>query len=288
MADFCPPFTPSPRRVSLLGLGLPSPSSAENSPPAALRPTPSPRLRREQRKALFPLADESDDGCSPHPSIYEASPVASDDECQGDKEPLSVCFETTKPQTADLLSPNPDGTNSPPSGRDISRFPGLSLLETIAEQKSASTEPEERNQGSYIQLPTEDDGSEDDGSEDEEFEQYYYEYASPTQPLHPALSTSAPQHTGQRALIYPLFIQSGGSKILTLANRIAIPITFPKSSHRYISSCEQFFFYPWFTTVPSPIPPPTEFPPPGVHESFLWDSLLASIPSRSCTYHLPR
>jgi len=283
MADFFPPFTSSPRRVSLLGLGLPSPSSAENSPPAALRSTPSPRLRREQRKALHPLADESDDGCSPHPSIYEASPVASDDECQGDKDPLSVCFETTKPQAADLLSPNPDGTNSPPSGRDISRFPGLSLLETIAEQKSASTEPEERDQGSYIQLPTE-----DGESGDEEFEQYYYEYASPTQPLHPALSTSAPQHTGQRTLIYPLSIQSGRSKILTLANRIAIPIAFPKSSHRYIGSCEQFFFYPRFATVPSPLPPPTEFPPRGVHESFLWDPLVAPIPSRSCTYHLPR
>lgn len=279
MADFFPPFTPSPRRVSLLGLGLPSPSSAENSPPAALRSTPSPRFRREQRKALHPLADESDDGCSPHPSIYEASPVASDDECQGDKEPLSVCFETTKPLAADL-SPNPDGINSPPSGRDISRFSGLSLLETIAEQKSTSTEPEERDQGSYTQLPTE-----DDESEDEEFEQYYYEYASPTQPLHPALSTSAPQHTGQRTLIYPLSIQSGGSMILTLANRIAIPITFPKPS--YISPCEQLFFYPRFTTVPSPLPPPTEFPPCGIYESFLWDPLLASVPSRSCAYHLP-
>ncbi|RPB02513.1 hypothetical protein L873DRAFT_1673276 [Choiromyces venosus 120613-1] len=190
MADFFPPFTPSPGRVSLIGLGLPSPSSAENSPPAAHRSTPSPRLYREQRKALHPLADESDDGCSPHPSIYEASPVASDDECPGDKEPLSVCFETTKPQTADLLSSNPDGTNSPPGGRDLSRFSGLSLLETITEQKSASTQPEERDRESYTQLPTE-----DDESEDEEFEQCYYEYASPTQPLHPALSTSAPQHT---------------------------------------------------------------------------------------------
>ncbi|PWW72033.1 hypothetical protein C7212DRAFT_360548 [Tuber magnatum] len=153
MADFFPPFTPSPGRASL-------------------------------------LADESDDGCSPHPSIYEASPVASDDECQGDKEPLSICFETAKPQAADLLSSNPDGTNSPPSGGDISRFSGLSLLETIAEQKSLSTQPEERDQGSYTQLPTG-----DDESEDEEFEHHYYEYASPTQPLHPALSTSAPQHT---------------------------------------------------------------------------------------------
>ncbi|KAG0640369.1 hypothetical protein HOY80DRAFT_19385 [Tuber brumale] len=190
MADFFPPFTPSPGRVSLLGLGLPPLSSAENSPPAALRSTPSPRPHREQRKALRPLPDESDDGCSPHPSIYEASPVVSDDECQSDKEPLSVCFETAKPQAADLLSLNPDGTNSPPSGRDIPRFSGLSLLETITEQKSASTQPEEGDRVSYTQVPTEDD----DESEDEELEQYY-EYAGPTQPLHPALSTSAPQYT---------------------------------------------------------------------------------------------
>lgn len=192
MTDFFPPFPPSPGQASFIG--IPPSSSAENSPPilAAIRASPSPRLRREQRKALYPLADESDDGCSPHPSIYEASPVASDDESQGDKEPISICFESTKPTPAELLDSSPDGSNSPPGGRDTSRFPGISLMETISEQKSASTLSETPDQEPHIEIPAIGDESED------ELEQYYYEYASPTQPLHPAMSTSAPTtHTGQ-------------------------------------------------------------------------------------------
>ncbi|KAL0633736.1 hypothetical protein Q9L58_007340 [Maublancomyces gigas] len=191
MADLFLPFTPSPRSTLLAVIPSAS-SSAENSPPAALtRSSPSPRLRREQRKVLHPLADDSDDGYSPHPSIYEASPVASDDEGRDDKEPLCDSYDSGKqnPELMDLEQPgSPESTGR---GRNFSRFSGLSMMETIAEQKSiASTRDEMLDGGAYSPLQ-QDEESEDDGDE-----QYYYDYASPTQPLHPVMSASAPNLGG--------------------------------------------------------------------------------------------
>lgn len=204
MADFFPPFTPSPRSTSL-AVAPSASSSAENSPPTALtRSSPSPRLRREQRKVLHPLADESDDGYSPHPSIYEASPVASDDEGRDDKEPLCDSYDSVKQNSAELLDPEQPGSpDSTGRGRNFSRFSGLSMMETIAEQKSiASTRDEMLDGGAYSPLQ-QDEESEDDGDE-----QYYYDYASPTQPLHPVMSASAPNLGGRSPRLYHLHLIS--------------------------------------------------------------------------------
>lgn len=203
MADLFLHFTPSPRSTLLAVIPSAS-SSAENSPPAALtRSSPSPRLRREQRKVLHPLADDSDDGYSPHPSIYEASPVASDDEGRDDKEPLCDSYDSGKqnPELMDLEQPSsPESTGR---GRNFSRFSGLSMMETIAEQKSiASTRDEMLDGGAYSPLQ-QDEESEDDGDE-----QYYYDYASPTQPLHPVMSASAPNLGGGFLPISILLISS--------------------------------------------------------------------------------
>lgn len=192
MADLFPPFPPSPGSASL-AVAPSTSSSAENSPPTtAPRPSPSPRLRREQRRVLHPLADDSDDGYSPHPSIYEASPVASDDEGRDDKEPLCDSYDSTKQKSTELLEPEHSETSEPAGrSRNFSRFSGLSMMETIAEQKSITSIREEMLDGGAYSPPQQDMESEDD-----EDEQFYYDYASPTQPLHPVMSASAPNLGG--------------------------------------------------------------------------------------------
>lgn len=193
MADLFPPFPSSPGSASLALAITSASSSVENSPPitAPTRASPSPRLRREQRKVLHPLADESDE-YSPHPSIYEASPVASDDESRDDKEPLCDSYDSAKQKSVELLGPEQSDIPSPTArGRNFSRFSGLSMMETIAEQKSiTSIHDEMLDGGAYSPL------QQDEESDDDVDEQYYYDYASPTQPLHPAMSASAPNLGG--------------------------------------------------------------------------------------------
>lgn len=168
------------------------------SPPS---PVPSLRLHRGNRKALHPLADESEDGYSSHPSIYSASPVGSESDrgCQ-DSSADSVAL----PKTEGIFEQDveEDGGARLAERRNFSSFSGLSMLDTISEQKSA---------GSRSVLHDDEDDDEDDGdesddedddgdtctvdSEDDEYgygRSYYYEYASPTQPLHPARSQSVP------------------------------------------------------------------------------------------------
>lgn len=258
MADLFPPFTPSPRSTSLAVIPSAG-SSAENSPPAALtRASPSPRLRREQRKVLHPLADESDDGYSPHPSIYEASPVASDDEGRDDKEPLCDLYDSVKQDSAELLDPEQLGSpESTARSRNFSRFSGLSMMETIAEQKSiASTRDEMLDGGAYSPLQ-QDEESGDDGEEP-----YYYDYASPTQPLHPVMSASAP-NLGGGFPIYILFVS-------TLTTSLTGP-PYPSSSEYPTSAPATSMFFPHgLPSSPRPFPPhqPTFRPALSMNRSY--------------------
>ncbi|KAH8149524.1 uncharacterized protein LAJ45_06604 [Morchella importuna] len=188
MADiYYPPFLSSPSSASL-AIVRSSNSSVENSPPPASRTPPSPRLRREQRKVLHLLNDESDDGYSPHPSIYEASPVASDDEGRSDKE-LPGSYDSPKQKPVDFLDTQQN--ESPGRGRNFSRFSGISMMETITEQKSIkSTRDEILDEVAYAPL------QQDEESDEDEDGRFFYDYASPTQPLHPAMSASAPNLGG--------------------------------------------------------------------------------------------
>jgi hypothetical protein len=87
-----------------------------------------------------------------------------------------------------------DGNGDLAGRRNFSSFSGLSLLDTVSERKSVN---------STVVLNDDDEGTGDeefygDGySTDDELgyeygRPFYYEYASPTQPLHPARSRSAP------------------------------------------------------------------------------------------------
>lgn len=276
MADLFLPFTPSPRSTLLAVIPSAS-SSAENSPPAALtRSSPSPRLRREQRKVLHPLADDSDDGYSPHPSIYEASPVASDDEGRDDKEPLCDSYDSGKqnPEFMDLEQPgSPESTGR---GRNFSRFSGLSMMETIAEQKSiASTRDEMLDGGAYSPLQ-QDEESEDDGDE-----QYYYDYASPTQPLHPVMSASAPNLGGGFLPIYLSF----SSHLITEFNRATIPF-FIRTS--YIGSFSQHVLFTRSILItPSICSSPTYFPPGLIDEQILRNPNFTSVSPCSSSHYCP-
>lgn len=249
-------------------------SSTENSPPAATRTPPPPRLRREQRKALHPLTDESDDGYSPHPSIYEASPVASDDdEGHSDKE-LSDSYDSAKHISAELLDTQQSGTPEPPGrSRNFSRFSGLSMMETITEQKSIkSTGDELLDGGAYTPL------QQDDESEEGGDEQYYYDYASPTQPLHPAMSASAPNLSGElRTSIYLPAFHPIYACLTTNLKRVAV-LFFIRTP--YISSCSQHLLLTWPTTTTSPLTSPACLPSSIINEQILRNPFFTPISPR--------
>ncbi|KAI5859188.1 hypothetical protein BZA05DRAFT_329271 [Tricharina praecox] len=168
--------------------------SGGSSPPS---PILTPRAHRDKRKALHPRADESEDGYSTHPSIYSASPVgSSDSECGRGQQPDTGVFEQEVDGGDTDTDTDRGGANGELTGRrNFSSFSGLSMLDTISERKSVA---------STVVLHDEvDDANGDDEfcgdeySTDDEFgyeygQPFYYEYASPTQPLHPARSRSAP------------------------------------------------------------------------------------------------
>lgn len=174
----------------------PNSSDGDSSPP-------SPRLHHHQRrKTLHPLADESEDGYSTHPSIYSASPVGSSggSDCGGDgiseskeKEKQRSSSTATAIFEQDVEDPEPPPTTA---RRTYTSFSGLSVLDTISEQKSvdsrsvlAAEEEDDTDDGEDELL---DGYSTDDELEYEYGRSFYCEYASPTQPLHPSRSRSAP------------------------------------------------------------------------------------------------
>jgi len=171
-------------------------STGGSSPPSPIL-TPSDLTPCDTRKALHPRADESEDGYSTHPSIYSASPVgSSDSECgrtvYGVADASRVQLDTgvfaQEVEDADIDQGRDGGR------RNSSSSSGLSMPDTASERKSVS---------SSVVLGTDVDASGDEEfcgdeySTDDEFgyeygRPFYYEYTSPTQPLHPARSRSAP------------------------------------------------------------------------------------------------
>lgn len=178
-----PPFF-APAEAFLDSYCLPR-RSFENSPPlssAAASPSSPPHFRRDEHKVLQPLPDDSSDGYSSHLSIYEASPVSSDDES-------AVRASGKSPTTGQSVSsPKQKSQDGEEGGfairRNYSSFSGLSTLETITEQKSTAS-------SRSVFSEREDQSRYEDSSDDEEYDStYFYEYASPIQPIHPAMESS--------------------------------------------------------------------------------------------------
>ncbi|KAI5791953.1 hypothetical protein EDC01DRAFT_717538 [Geopyxis carbonaria] len=169
----------------------PSSRGRRSSSPPSLRHTTY--LHREHRKVLHPLADESEDGYSSHPSIYSASPVGS---APSDKENSPQVLNSSKQKAAEVFGEDVlDGSNERDSliieRSHYPGFSGLNLLQTINERKSGSTV---RVDNEYEDSRSARDYALD--SSDDEYDLYgrafYYEYASPTQPLHPVRAHTAP------------------------------------------------------------------------------------------------
>jgi hypothetical protein len=164
--------------------------ATENSHPPSSGLSPSSIPCKGRRKSLHYLADESEDGYSSHPSIYSASPVGSSDSV------YHIPKDSPDPQDKPGIfehdvETSPDNGSGLAARRNYSTFSGLSLLDTISEQKSASTRSVE-DTDAYRDGSEATEGLGLDSSDDEFDYRYgragYYEYASPTQPLHPTWS----------------------------------------------------------------------------------------------------
>ncbi|KAF8244251.1 hypothetical protein K440DRAFT_610129 [Wilcoxina mikolae CBS 423.85] len=166
------------------------------SPPS---PVPSLRLHKGNRKALHPLADESEDGYSSHPSIYSASPVGS----ESDRGCQDGVADSVAPKTEGIFEQDVEDDSGArlAERRNFSSFSGLSMLDTISEQKSASSRSVLHDDEDGDDDEDDDEDEDDDGdtctvdSSNDVYgygQSFYYEYASPTQPLHPARSQSVP------------------------------------------------------------------------------------------------
>jgi len=165
-----------------------SPTGNSHPPSSGLSPSGIPCKGR--RKGLHSLADESEDGYSSHPSIYSASPVGSSDSVY--HIPKDSPNPRDKPGIFEHdVETDPDNGSDLAARRNYSAFSGLSLLDTISEQKSASTRSVEDTDACRDGSEAA-EGLELDSSDDEYDYRYgragYYEYASPTQPLHPTWS----------------------------------------------------------------------------------------------------
>ncbi|KAL7275991.1 hypothetical protein RUND412_001022 [Rhizina undulata] len=247
--------------------GVTSTDSRENSPlvPILIPSSPSPRLRREYRKVLHPLTGDTEDGYSVHtptpPIHYPPPPVTPDDheELTG-KSSLPDSFSSANIHRKGVESLR-SGSQSPPasiidnsasggiSRRPGSRFSGLSLLETITEQKSNSTMRKRRdsigNSGSENSeisgisertSPGEETcllgggGEKDceDGSEDIEKLCFFRDFSDTASPLCPSLPLGdAPLFTGNAislpqpiSLHHCFYFCAGSARTYNSPNRI--------------------------------------------------------------------
>lgn len=189
--------------------------SYPSSPPSTPSPIP---VRRVRRKPLHPLADESEDGYSSHPSIYSASPVDSTSSSSNGFSPKSIGsdgFSKRKSATTGIFEQDVEdrGAAAPAVvGRDgaYSVFSGVDLLDTISEHKSNSAHSD-AGAGLLVGGGRSGDQEIEEchfwfDSSDDEYEPnraFYYDYASPTQPLHPSQSQSMPAHDTNPLLAPP-------------------------------------------------------------------------------------
>jgi hypothetical protein len=191
------------------------------SPARSISPPSSPSRRHKHASQ-----DDSEDGYSSHPSIYSASPVGSDSGNEAPRDPTFDNLNSTKSvfalyseserrrstrgnsDNAVNYHANDDANSDANRNRGIEvqavhaihgahgntrDFPGLGFLDTITEQKSKTTlEVHEDLEG----LDNDQDNSYVT-DESEYGEQMFYDYASPTQPLHPRISSlpSKPPHS---------------------------------------------------------------------------------------------
>jgi hypothetical protein len=127
---------------------------------------------------------------------------STDSDCGGHTDGVAESKEKEKQSPArpsaggifeqDVEDPEPEGFER---RRNFSTFP---MLDTISEQKSMDSEEEDEEEEDDEELT--DGYSTDDELEYEYGRPFYYEYASPTQPLHPARSRSAPPRGGVPSL----------------------------------------------------------------------------------------
>ncbi|KAI5818457.1 hypothetical protein BZA77DRAFT_307027 [Pyronema omphalodes] len=193
------------------------------SPARSISPPSSPPRRHKHVSQ-----DDSEDGYSSHPSIYSASPVESESGNEAPRDPTFDNLNSTKSVFA-LYSESQRRRSSTTRGNshnavdyhanddansDANRnrggelqaaqaihgghgnprdFPSLGFLDTITEQKSKTT--------LEIREDLDDLDNDQDNSyvtdESEYGDQMFYDYASPTQPLHPRISSlpNAPLHS---------------------------------------------------------------------------------------------
>lgn len=226
-----PPTPPPPQPLVLMPVSSRFPencrprSSGDSSSPS---PIPTPRARRDKRKALHPRADESEDGYSSHPSVYSASPVgSSDSECgrtvdgvaDSDRVQQRQSDAGVFEQDVEEAADGDRGGNGGLAGRrNFSNFSGLSLLDAISERKSVNSSVvlNDDAEGTGDEEFCGDGYSTDDELGYEYGRPFYYEYASPTQPLHPARPRSAPPR-GERLCVILAFSWNLSSAVRVLA-----------------------------------------------------------------------
>lgn len=188
------------------------------SPARSISPPSSPSRRHKHASQ-----DDSEDGYSSHPSIYSASPVGSDSGNEAPRDPTfdnlnspeSVFALTLSSESHRRRNTRGNGHNTVnyhtngDANSDTNRnqgiaiqafhtihgahgnprdFSGLGFLDTITEQKSKTTLEVHEDLEELEELDNDQDNSYI-SDESEYGEQMFYDCASPTQPLHPRMSS---------------------------------------------------------------------------------------------------
>ncbi|KAI5784938.1 hypothetical protein FPQ18DRAFT_352792 [Pyronema domesticum] len=167
------------------------------SPARSISPPSSPSRRHKHASQ-----DDSEDGYSSHPSIYSASPVGSDSGNEAPRDPTfdnlnspeSVFALTLSSESHRRRNTRGNGHNTVnyhtngDANSDTNRNQGLGFLDTITEQKSKTTLEVHEDLEELEELDNDQDNSYI-SDESEYGEQMFYDCASPTQPLHPRMSS---------------------------------------------------------------------------------------------------